>query len=612
MHVIGTAGHVDHGKSTLIERLTGIDPDRLAEEKERGLTIDLGFAWLTLPSGRDAGIVDVPGHERFVHNMLAGVGSIDATIFVVAANEGWKPQSEEHLAILDLLGARAGVVALTKRDLVSDEALERVSDHIRTRLAGTPLEEAAIVPVSSTTGDGIEALIAELDAMLARTPESPDNGRARLFADRSFTMKGSGTVITGTLTGGRLRVDDDVEILPSGSRARIRSIQTHKVRRDEATPGSRVALNIAGLDRHEVRRGDAIVRPGRWTPTDMLDVWMRPVRGIERAISRRGAFKLYLGSAEVDARVRFIEPSGLAPGGEAFARLLLASPVVADEFDRFVLRDSGRGETIAGGLVLDAHPVRRRLPGAAQAQRAAELRARREAGRAGLLERIVEERGSIATDDAERLAGVRPAAGPVSGFAVSDAWMKEAVAAVTAGLEKHHASNPLTRGMPRDEARAASGIGDARLFAALIAGLSDRISAEGPLLRLTSHTVSLSPEQVHARDRLVSELDVAGLQPPTVAELSRTHGGPLVTALVESGELVKFSSDYALTKQRYETAKTVIAEAIAREGSLTASRAREVLGTSRKYVIPFLEHLDAIGFTTRSGDVRTLGRRGSS
>jgi selenocysteine-specific elongation factor len=423
-------------------------------------------------------------------------------------------------------------------------------------------------------------------------------------------MKGSGTVITGTLTGGRLRVDDEVEILPTGARARVRSIQTHKVRRDEATPGSRVALNLAGLDRHEVRRGDAIVRPGRWLPTDALDVWIRPVRAIDHQVSGRGAFKVYIGSAEVDARVRFIEPPVLAPDGEAFARLLLGSAVVADTFDRFVLRDSSREETVAGGIVLDAHPTQRRLTGAARAKRVEELRARREAGREGLLDRLVSERGFVSIDEAERLAGVRPVESRIAGFAVSEAWLKQAAERVVQALGDFHSANPLARGMPKDEARAGSGVDDVKLFSALIAALADRITAVGPLLRLTSHAVTLSPEQSLARDRLVAELDAAALQPPTVTDLSRAHGASLVNALIDSGELVRFSPDYMLTSQRYDGAKEAIAKAIEENGPLTASRAREVLGTSRKYVIPLLEHLDAIGFTQRSGDVRTLTRRG--
>jgi len=606
MHVIGTAGHVDHGKSTLIERLTGIDPDRLAEEKERGLTIDLGFAWLTLPSGREAGIVDVPGHERFVHNMLAGAGAIDATIFVVAANEGWKPQTEEHLAILDLLGARGGVVALTKRDLVAADALDRISAEIGARLDGTTLAGAPIVAVSTVTDDGLNDLLAAIDAMLDRTPEAHDAGRPRLFADRSFTMKGSGTVITGTLTGGRLHVDDEVEVLPAGAHARIRSIQTHKVRRDEATPGSRVALNLAGLDRHEVRRGDAIVRPGRWRASDTVDVWMRPVRGIDYALSGRGAFKVYIGSAEVDARVRFIEPDRLHPGGEAFARIRLASPVVAQAFDHFVVRDSGRRETVAGGVVLDAHPAQRRLAGAALARRVAELRARRDAGRAGLAGRVVAERGVVPAADLEWLAGTAPTDGTLPGYAASDAWLDQAGTEVRGALERYHTANPLARGMPREEARTASRIDDPKLFSALVSSLAATVAVDGPLLRLLSHSVTLSSEQEAARDLLVAELDAAGVQPPPLADLARRHGASLVGALVESGDLVKFSPDYALTKERYASVRERIAAAVRDEGPVTASRVRELLGTSRKYVIPLLEHLDAIGFTKRAGDVRNL------
>ena len=606
MHVIGTAGHVDHGKSTLIERLTGIDPDRLAEEKQRGLTIDLGFAWLSLPSDREVGIVDVPGHERFVHNMLAGVGSIDATIFVVAANEGWKPQSEEHLAILDLLGARGGVVALTKRDLVDGAELDAVAASIQGRLKGTSLEGAAIVPVSAVSGEGLEELLAALDEALEQTPESRDDDRPRMFIDRSFTMKGSGTVVTGTLKGGRVAVGDELEVLPAGVRARVRSIQTHKVRRDEAVPGSRVALNLAGLDRHEIGRGDAIVRPDRWRTTDMLDVWMRPVRGIDHSISSRGAFKVYLGSAEVDARLRFIQPERLSPGGEALARLSLANPIVADAFDRFVIRDSGRQETVAGGEVLDAHPIQRRLAGAARTDRVAELEQRRTAGRDGLVDRILAERGVIRTTELELLGGVAPGNGALPGYAASADWLASNTAAITTVLDSYHRSNPLVRGMQREEARAAIRIDDAELFAALVTALAGSVTAEGPLLRLTSYSVTLSPEHSAARDKLVAELDAAAFQPPMLKDLEREHGAALVKALVEAGQLVRFSNDFALTAARYAEAKDLIAGGVRDKGPLTASHVKELLGTSRKYVIPLLEHFDSAGFTRRIGDTRTL------
>ena len=607
MHVLGTAGHVDHGKSTLIERLTGIDPDRLAEEKERGLTIDLGFAWLTLPSGREAGIVDVPGHERFVHNMLAGVGSIDATIFVVAANEGWKPQSEEHLAILDLLGARGGVVALTKRDLVTQLELERTTREIRDRLAGTALDGVPIVAVSAETGEGVDELVATVDAMLERTPETPDRDRPRLFADRSFSMRGSGTVVTGTLTGGRMRVEDEIEVLPAGVRARVRSIQTHKLRRDEAEPGSRVALNLAGLDRHEVRRGDAIVRPGQWRPTTTLDAIMRPVRGLNHAVSGRGAFKVYIGSAEVEARLRYIDPDRLEPAGEAFVRLQLAEPVVAEPFDRFVLRDSGRRETVAGGVVLDAHPVRRRIAGPDRPVHAEGLRARRDAGRDGVARLVVEEREVVSVNDMVWLAGVRPADGPLRGFAVSETWLARASTTLLDALASYHAANPLASGIPREEARLRAQIDDTKLFAALVEALGDRVAADGTLLRLTTHRVTMSPEHEAARDRLMTELDAAALAPPTLDEVARAYGGALLKALIESGDLVRFSPDHALTRDRYEKARRSIEDAIRSEGPLTTSRLRELLGTSRKYVVPLLEHLDAAGFTRRRGDVRELG-----
>ncbi|MEX2558038.1 MAG: selenocysteine-specific translation elongation factor [Actinomycetota bacterium] len=606
MHVLGTAGHVDHGKSTLIERLTGIDPDRLAEEKARGLTIDLGFAWLTLPSGREVGIVDVPGHERFVSNMLAGAGSIDATIFVVAANEGWKPQSEEHLAILDLLGARGGVVALTKSDLVGRDQLDATASAIAGRLEGTALEGAEVVPVSAATGDGLDELVAAIERMLDRTSPSPDLGRPRLFVDRSFSVKGAGTVVTGTLTGGRLRVGDEIAILPGDGTGRIRSIQTHKRDRDEAEPGSRVALNVAGLDRSEIRRGDAAVHPGRWRPTTLLDVWMRPVRGLGRAVGARGAFKLHVGSAEVDARLRWIEAQPTEGGEGAFARLTLGEEIIADAFDRFVLRDSGRSETVAGGEILDPHPARRPLGAAERSQRITDLSARRDAGREGFAASVIEERGVVAAADLRWIAGAGGPYGPLRGYAVSPAWLARSTESLLATLRAFHIVNPLARGMPREEARAAAGSIDPKVFAALLDALPDHVSSEGPLIRLATHRVTLSPEHQAARDRLIHALEAGGLAPPPMKELVATHGAPLVAALADSGEIVVVATDIVFAHEVYERARRAIADAVRAEGPLTASRIREVLGTTRKYLIPLLEHLDAVGFTKRSGDVRAL------
>jgi selenocysteine-specific elongation factor len=612
MHVLGTAGHVDHGKSTLVHRLTGIDPDRLAEEKVRGLTIDLGFAWLALPSGREVGIVDVPGHERFVHTMLAGVGPVDAAIFVVDAAEGWKPQSEEHLAILDLLGTRGGVVVLTKRDLVAEAELDRVAHEVKGRLAGTALDAAEVVAVSAVTGEGMEELVAALERLLERTPPAPDRGRPRLWVDRSFTIRGAGTVVTGTLAGGALREGEEVEVLPGGRRARIRAIETHRRRRHRAEPGSRVALNLAGIERDEVGRGDAVVTPGAWRATDLLDVWMRPVRGLGEPVAPRGSYTVHVGSAEVPARLAFLDAASLAPGGEAYARLVLARPVAVDAFDRFVLRDTGRRATVAGGVVLDPHPAERRLRGPDRARRGAELRARRAAGQEGLAARVVEERGVVAAADLRWMAGVEAPPGPLRGYAASEAWLAGMAEALTATLERFHRARPLERGMPREDARAALGerdprlAADPRLFAALLEALADRVVAEGPLLRLASHRVTLSPEERAARERILARLEEAGFAPPSLEALAREHGRALVAVLLEGGDLVRVAPDIAFTRARYEEARRRIAEAARREGPLTASQIRTLLGTSRKYAIPLLEHLDAVGFTRRSGDLRTV------
>ncbi|HEX4941134.1 MAG TPA: selenocysteine-specific translation elongation factor [Actinomycetota bacterium] len=347
IRVVATAGHVDHGKSSLILRLTGMDPDRWEEEKRRGLTIDLGYAWCELPSGREIGFVDVPGHERFIANMLAGVGPVRLVLFVVAANEGWRQQSEEHLAILDVLGVEGGVVALTKQDLVDPDTLDLAEEQIRERLEGSALEKARLVRVSATTGDGLDELRVALDDLLAAAAPPPDS-RARLFVDRVFTISGAGTVVTGTLGGSALAVGDDVELYPHGRTARVRSLQTHKRAATRARAVARVAANLAGTGRGDLARGDVVGAPGAWRPTTTFDGVFRPVRGLTHPVTGRGAFKVYVGAAEADARVRML--GGSTEGGEdVFVRITTTRPLVLDVSDRFVLRESGRQETVGGG-----------------------------------------------------------------------------------------------------------------------------------------------------------------------------------------------------------------------------------------------------------------------
>ncbi|MFZ3078288.1 MAG: selenocysteine-specific translation elongation factor, partial [Bellilinea sp.] len=357
MHVVGTAGHVDHGKSTLIAALTGVHPDRLREEREREMTIDLGFGWLPLPNGETVGIVDVPGHRDFIENMLAGVGGIDAALFVVAADEGVMPQTREHLAILDLLQIERGIVVLTKIDLAPDtDWLDLVEADVRDVLKGTVLAEAPFIRVSARTGAGLDDLKAALSTILEETPSRPDLGRPRLPVDRAFTMPGFGTVVTGTLVDGSLRVGDELEILPSGLRGRVRGLQTHRQKEDQAIPGSRTAVNVSGLDVDQIQRGEVLTHPRQYHASQRLDVQFRMVRDASSALKHGTEVKLFIGASEVVGQARILGDDQLTPGEDGFLQLELRDPVVAVRGDRYILRRPSPSETLGGGVVLDADP----------------------------------------------------------------------------------------------------------------------------------------------------------------------------------------------------------------------------------------------------------------
>jgi selenocysteine-specific elongation factor len=614
LQVVATAGHVDHGKSALILRLTGMDPDRWEEEKRRGLTLDLGFAWCTLPSGREIGFVDVPGHERFVRNMLAGAGPIRLVLFVVAADEGWKPQSEEHLAIVDVLGAEGAVVAVTKRDLVEDETLARREEEIRERTRGTALEGAPVVPCSSATGEGTEELRAALDAMVAAAPPPEDRGRPRMFLDRAFTIRGAGTVVTGTLTGGSVAVGDEVVIHPEGLRARIRSLQTHRRSVATARPVSRVAANLAGVARSGVERGDALTRPGQWRPTDLLEVSLRPVRSVEHPVTARGAYKLHLGAAERDVRLRLYGVQDLAPGEEAYARLRLSRGVAAAVGDRFVLREAGRRETVAGGVVLDTDPPRR--PGSEPHRRLA----RRDDPELDLAVAVVSERGAVPASDLPPLIGAAPP--EVAGAVRLGSWWvdEEALAllteAVRSTLEEFHRLHPLRPGRDWAEIRralpeAAPGLADA-LGRDLAGALLDHLEAtgvvarEGTTVRLATHRVSLGPREEEAR-RLVAAVSAGEPTPPDARQLEASgFARELVEAAAATGRLVAVGADLVFTPAFVRRAEQVARVEASTPGGLTVSRFREALGTTRKYALPLLERFDALGITRRDGDVRRL------
>ncbi len=607
VHVVATAGHVDHGKSTLIERLTGMDPDRLEEEKRRGLTIDLGFAWTTLPSGREIGFVDVPGHERFVRTMLAGVGPVRLTLFVVAADEGWKPQSEEHLAIVDVLGVDGAAVVLTKRDLVDPSRLAELERDVRARIEGTALDGAPIVSCSATTGDGLAEVISALEDMVAAAPRPRSDGRPRAFVDRVFTIAGAGTVVTGTLTDGSLSVGDEVEIVPSGVRARIRGLQTHKRRIQTARPVCRVAVNLAGVEREQVRRGHVLGRLGELRATDLLEARIRPVRGLRHALTARGAFTLHAGAAERGATLRVYGVERVPERG-AFARIRLSQPVALAVFDRFALRESGRGETVAGGVVLDAAPPRR--PGFRPEER---LGARERSSIDRLPVLLVRERGVVADDEVQALAptSVIEGASRLDDRWIADGLLHRVVRRVTGSLSDFHRDEPDAVGMPlervrdaiEDELRSARAASrDARLADALLGELVRRgdVVREGTTIAMRGHRAAVREDEV---ERVTAAVSTGEPTPPTLTELRRS-GLPAgaIDAALRAGALVRIAPDLVVTRSFVEVALAAVREA-GPEG-VTVSAIRQRLGTSRKYAVPLLEHLDRLGETRRSGDLR--------
>jgi selenocysteine-specific elongation factor len=602
---VATAGHVDHGKSSLVARLTGIDPDRLAEEQRRGLTIDLGYAWCELPSGLEIGIVDVPGHERFIRNMLAGVGPAPLVLFVVAADEGWKPQSEEHLEILDVLGVTSGVIALTKVDLVDDEICGVAEQEIHDRFQGTTLQGSPVVRFSSVTGEGIDLLRTALDTMIDRAA-APLPSRVRLFLDRVFTIKGAGTVTTGTLTGGCISVGDEIAIEPGDRRARVRSLQTHRQREERACPVARVAANLVGVERDDLRRGDVLVRPGSWAPTTTFDVELRAVRGLDAALTSRGAFKVYAGAAEVDARLRFLDGNRLEPSGRAFARLRTTHPLVLAVGDHIVVREAGRRRTVAGGMVLDIAP--------GKAARATErLSARRSVPPGDLPGLLVHERGAIATDDVSRLVGA--AADPsltVGNWAVDPPLRSALERSVTEALTSFHEREPLASGAPAGEIRAivagelraAGAPGDRELVEAVL----DAMVAHGTVerssnsIRIAGHHVSLDADDADVQQLLSSIGGEHEATPPTIAELERAGvSRGVIDAAAAAGLVIRVANALVFTPELVARAETLVRGS---PGGITVSAFREALGTSRKYALPLLEHFDRTGVSRRDGDLR--------
>lgn len=666
MATIGTAGHVDHGKSTLVRALTGIDPDRLAEEKARGMTIDLGFAWLTLPDGRAVSIVDVPGHEDFIHNMLAGVGGIDLALLVVAADEGVMPQTREHLAILDLLRVPRGIVALTKADLVDADWLELAREDVAATLAPTILHSAPIIPVSAVTGAGLPELIAALAGALPVSSPISSEASPRLPIDRVFTITGFGTVVTGTLLDGAVRVGQELAIMPADLRGRVRGIQQHKAAVTEAQPGTRVALNLAGIDRTQIARGMVATLPGTLAATTLLDVEMECWSGAPREIAHNATLNLAIGAAETPAQVRLLTTNALAPGERGWAQLRLAQPVAVARGDRFILRNPSPSETLGGGSVADpqARHHRRQQP---------DVLARLAALLSGDATAIVRVSLSGARGPARLLTGAELAtrthlspAAILPALAVLVAhdtitavgeWYiaREQWAALQAEaqatLAAYHRLWPLRMGMPREAWRAKLDLAPRQVEAVLARLQHEGIVREvttsqgGRDLRMVAaadHQPTFTPAQAAMRAALLARLQAAPFDPPAPedlkpasvvraelaaqgAELPRSQNEPLragsltelslsateqrevLAALVEQGTLVRLNDDLVLLATTFAAARDAILAHLQAQPQVTVAEVRDLLGTTRRVIVPLLENLDAQRLTLRLGDARVLG-----
>jgi selenocysteine-specific elongation factor len=621
MYVIGTAGHVDHGKTTLVEALTGINPDRLKEERERAMTIDLGFAWLTLPSGETTGVIDVPGHRDFIENMLAGVGGIDAALFVIAADEGVMPQTREHLAILDLLQIHSGIIALTKSDLVEADWLTLVSADIAAMLRDTALDGATVVPVSARTGEGLPELKTALQQTLVQCPPRPDRGRPRLPIDRVFSLPGFGTVVTGTLSDGELALGAEVEILPDGLRARVRGLQTHKAKIERAKPGSRVAANLAGIEVSQLRRGMVVALPGQFSPTSFLDARFRHLVDADLPLKHNAEVKLFVGAAEVLGTVRLLNHDSLPPGESAWVQIALAEPVVVSNHDRFILRRPSPGATIGGGVIVDPHPKRRHKRFDATVTARLETLLKGTPGEVLLqafdalgpvpLKQAIEKAGLDDETAASALAEVREAGQLIyldgEALVVSRVgWAKLANDLQTV-LSTYHAAHPLRAGMPREEIKSRLRL-ETKAFQAIIAQAVEAgiVAVSGAAVRLASHQVTFSAAQQSTVEVLLAEFRRNPHNSPSVKECAARVGEEVFNALLEQNLFVQVSADVLFLPETYAGMVEQVRSHLRAQHKITVAETRDMFSTSRKYALALLEHLDAQGITQRVGDERIL------
>jgi len=615
MFVLGTAGHIDHGKSVLVHALTGIDPDRLREEKERGMTIDLGFAWLKLPSGQEVGIVDVPGHERFIKNMLAGVGGIDLALLIIAANEGVMPQTREHLAILDLLGVSKGLAVITKKDLVDNEWLSLVDTEVVELLAPTSLVQAPIVTVSAVTGEGLPDLISAIDRLLNSIEPRKDTGRPRLPVDRVFTMAGSGTIVTGTLIDGSLSVGQEIEIVPPRLKSRLRGLQTHKARISTATPGSRVAANLVGIATTQLQRGDVLTKPRWLKPTTLFTGQLRLLPYLRRPIPHNITVSFHTGATEAMAKVRLLEKEELQPGETSSAQLLLNKPVALVKGDRFIIRSSV--ETLGGGEVIEAHAKRYRRfrPTIIQSLQVKESGTVEELIVATLETKQPVELAALAAQCDLSAAEAQPVIesliqqGKIIGLGQGErrllltalGW-EQLAKKTTSTLQDYHRRFPARLGMPKVELSSRFKLGTHS--SAILRRFVDEgfLAEEGNIIRLPTHKIQLTPTQQAKLDAFLKSL----IQNPYAPPGDLTPEPDLLNLLIDRRQVVKVSDDVVFATSAYEEMVSRVTAHLKDKSKVTLAEVRDMFQTSRKYAQALLEHLDRTKITRRIGDERVL------
>ena len=620
MYVIGTAGHVDHGKSTLVKALTGIDPDRFPEEKAREMTIDLGFAWMALPSGREVSIVDVPGHERFIKNMLAGVGAIDLALLIVAADESVMPQTREHLAILDILQITRGLVVVTKTDLVDEELVDLVKAEVEDTLQGTSFEGCPMVGVSAYTGDGLEELKATMDSILDETDARQDLGRPRLPIDRCFTISGFGTVVTGTLIDGTLTVGQEIELAGSGQRARVRGLQSHKTKVDATDPGVRLAVNLSGLSKGEVERGEILTIPGWLKPTYRLDARLRMVKNAPNPLKHNQGVTFHLFTSEASARVRLLDADRLTAGQEGWVQLLLADPLPAVKGDFFVIRSSE--DTLGGGQIVDPNPRRRyrrfdddvidRLMTLDQgtggdiiisvAEQWGPCDMTTLSQRTNLSPEEVTERVSQLTGEGH-LGSLGEFGGDADAVVYSAQGWGILKSKVASALQLYHTQYPLRHGIPAQEIRSRLNLSQPVYQRALARLVEEQIVVdERQSLRLPDHEITLTPKMEEEASAYLNSLQKDPYSPPSDQRVSPE----LLGVLIDQGKVVRVTDGVIFDASAYREMTERIVQHLKDQGNITVAEARTMFNTSRKYILPLLEHMDQQQITRRTGDERVL------